>query len=114
MRLAFLAEGHFDRRGDALANGDARFDLLANGLDRAVGTQKTIGQGLVLAHQAEQQMLRLDVGAAVLAGLVTREKYHATSLFCVAFKHGSPAPFWSRRLRCRHAPGSAMRERCIM
>ena len=62
--LGFLAERHFHRRGDALADGDALFDLLADGFDRAVGTQETVGQRLVLAHQAEQQMLGLDVRAS--------------------------------------------------
>ena len=87
--LALLAQRHFHGRGDALADGDARFDLLADGLDRAVRAQKTVGQRLVLAHQAEQQMLGLDVRAAVLAGLVTREKYDSPGFFCIAFKHGS-------------------------
>src|SRR4029077_17716774 len=87
--FGFLAEGHFDRRGDALANRDALFDLFADRLNRAVRTQKTIGQGFVLAHQAEQQMLGLDVWGAVLAGFVARKKYDASCLLCVAFKHGS-------------------------
>ena len=87
--LALLAQRHFHRRGDALANRDARFDLLANGLDRAVRAQKAAGQRLVLAHQAEQQMLGLDVRAAVLAGLVPREKDHSSGLLRIAFKHGS-------------------------
>ena len=87
--LALLAQRHFHGRGDALANGDARFDLLADGLDRAVRAQKAVRQRLVLAHQAEQQMLGLDVRAAVLAGLVPREKDHAPGFLRIAFKHGS-------------------------
>ncbi len=87
--LAFLAQRHFHGRGDALANGDARFDLFADGLDRSVRAQKSIGQRLVLAHQAEQQMLGLDVRAAVLAGLVPRKEYYATRFFRIAFKHVS-------------------------
>src|SRR4029077_9628254 len=87
--FGFLAERHFDRRGDALANGDALFDLFADGLDGAVRTQETIGQRLVLAHQAEQQVLSLDVRRAILAGFVARKKYDASCLLCVAFKHGS-------------------------
>ena len=51
--------------------------------------KKPIGQRLVLAHQAEQQMLGLDVRAAVLAGLVAREKDHSSGFFRIAFKHGS-------------------------
>ena len=87
--LALLAQRHFHGRGDALANGDARLDLLANRLDRAVRPQKAVGQRFVLAHQAEQQMLGLDVRAAVLAGLVPSEEDHAPGLFRIAFKHGS-------------------------
>ncbi len=87
--LALLAQRHFDGRGDALANGDARFDLLADGLDRAVRAQESIRESLILAHQAEQQMLGLDVRASVLAGLVASEKDDATGLFRIAFKHGS-------------------------
>ena len=87
--LGFLAERHFHGRGDALANRDALFDLFADGLDRAVGTQKAIGQSLILAHQAKQQMFRFDVRGSVLAGLVPRKKYDAACLLCVAFKHGS-------------------------
>ena len=88
--LAFLAERHFDRRGNAFANGDARFNLLADGFDRAVRPQKTVRERLVFAQQSEQQVLRLDVRAAILAGLVPREKDYSPSLFCIAFKHGSP------------------------
>ena len=87
--LGFLAERHFHGRGDALANGDALLDLLADGLDRAVRTQETIGQRLVLAHQAEQQVLSLDVRGTVLAGFVARKEYDASGLLCVTFKHGS-------------------------
>jgi hypothetical protein len=37
------------------------FNLLANGFDRGVRPQEAIGKSLVLAQQAEQQMLGLDV-----------------------------------------------------
>ena len=97
--FGFLAERHFHGRGDALANGDALFDLLADGFDRAVRTQETIGQRLVLAHQAEQQMLGLDVRGTVLAGFVARKKYDASCLLCVAFKHGSTRFSLSARIK---------------
>src|SRR5271169_1854209 len=87
--LGFLAERNFDGRGDALADGEALFDFFADRLDRAVRTQKTIGQRLVLAQQAKQQMLGLNVRGTVLAGFVARKKYDASCLLCVAFKHGS-------------------------
>ena len=88
--LALLAQGNFDRRGNAFANGDARFNFLADGFDRAVRAQEPVGESLILAHQPEQQMLGLDVRAAILAGLVPRKKDHSPRFLCVAFKHGSP------------------------
>ena len=89
MRLHSCAQRHFHRRGNAFADGDARFDLFADGFDGAVLTQETVGERLVFPHQSEQQMLGLDVRASVLAGLVPREKYDASRFFCVSFKHGS-------------------------
>jgi hypothetical protein len=44
--LALLAERHFDGRGNALADGDARFDLFADGLDRAVLRRKRLASAL--------------------------------------------------------------------
>src|SRR5690242_2588224 len=87
--LALRAEGNFDGGGNALANGDASFNLFANGFDGTLLAEEAVGQGFVLAHQAEQQMLRLDVGAAILAGFVPCKKYDATRLLCIAFEHVS-------------------------
>src|ERR1700720_1588354 len=87
--LALRVERHFDGCGDALANGDTGFDLFAYRFDRALLAQETVGQRFVLAHQAEQQMLRLDVRAAVLAGFVPRKEYDPTRFLCVAFEHVS-------------------------
>ena len=88
--LAFLAEGNFHRSGNALAHGDARLDFLSDGLDRAVGPEKSVGQRLIFAQQAEQQVLRLDVRASVLARLVPCEKDHSTCFLCVSLKQGLP------------------------
>src|SRR5260370_34083874 len=110
--LALRAERHFDGCGDALANGDAGFDLFAYRFDRALLAQETVGQCLVLAHQAEQQMLRLDVRAAILAGFVPGKKYDASRFLCITFEHvSSLLPRGSRSHRPqpresaeRHAP----------
>src|SRR5437879_10702631 len=110
--LALRAERHFDGRRDALANGDAGFDLFAYRLDRALLAQEAVGQRFVLAHQAEQQMLRLDVRAAILAGFVPRKKYDAARFLCVTFEHVSsllpqgPRPQWPqpRGYAERHVP----------
>src|SRR5260370_42698892 len=87
--LALRAERHFDGSRDALADGDAGFDLLAYRFDRALLPQETVGQGLVLAHQAEQQMLGLDIRAAILAGFVSCKKYDASRFLLITFEHVS-------------------------
>ena len=44
-------------------------------------TQKTVGQSLVLAHPAEQQMFGLDVRGAVLTGFIPRKENCAARPF---------------------------------
>ncbi len=85
--LAFRAERYFDRSRNALADGDASFDLFADRFNRALLTQESIGQCFVLAHQAEQQVLGLDVRASVLAGLISCKENNASRFFCIAFEH---------------------------
>src|SRR5260370_5477646 len=110
--LALRAQRQFDGSGDALADGDAGFDLFAYRFDRALLAQETVGQRFVLAHQPEQQMLRLDVRAAILAGFVPRKKYDASRFLCITFEHvSSLLPLGSRSRRPqprefaeRHAP----------
>src|SRR5713101_5368367 len=87
--LAFRAKRNFHRSGDAFANRDPRFDLLADGFNRALLPQKTIGESFVFAHQAKQEVFGLDVWTSVLAGFIPRKKDYATRLFRVAFKHVS-------------------------
>src|SRR5216683_8046506 len=87
--LALRAQRHFHRSGNPFANRDARFDLFANRFDRPLLPQKSVRQRLVLAHQAEQQMLRLDVRAAILAGFVPRKEYDATRFLGIPFEHVS-------------------------
>src|SRR3981081_559300 len=98
--LALRAEWNFDRRGDALANGDARFDLFADGFNRSLLPQEASGQRFVLAHQAKQQMLGLDVRTAILAGLIPCKENYATRFFGIAFEHvSSLLPRGSHSLR---------------
>src|SRR5271156_1099604 len=94
--LALLAQRNLHRSRNALTHGDARFDFLADGFDRAMRAQETVGERLVLAQQSQQQVLRLDVRAAILARFVPCEKDYAPSFFCIAFKNGSPTVSWSR------------------
>src|SRR6266849_10478870 len=110
--LALRAERHFDGGRDTLADGDAGFDLFAYRFDRALLPQETVCQDFVLAHQAEQQMLGLDVRAAILAGFVPCKKYDASRFLCITFEHvSSLLPLGSRSRRPqprefaeRHAP----------
>src|SRR5277367_825148 len=108
--LALLAQRNFHRSRNALTHGDARLDLFPDGFDRAMRAQKTVGERLILAQQSEQQVLCLDVRAAILARLVPCEKDYAPSLFCIAFKHGSPTVSWSR---CPSTDGPRERYRGI-
>src|SRR5579859_811771 len=49
--------------------------------------QKAIGQRLVLAQQAQQQVLRLNVRRAELAGLISGEKDYAPCFLCIPLEH---------------------------
>ncbi len=59
--LALVAERQIHRGGHLLADRGVPLDLLADGFDRGVRAQEAIGQRLVLAQQAQQQVLGLDV-----------------------------------------------------
>ena len=87
--FALRAQRHFDRSRNALAYRDARFDLFANGFDRALLTQEAVRQCFILAHQAQEQMLGLDVRASVLARFVACKENYAARFFSVPFKHVS-------------------------
>src|SRR5262245_35975464 len=52
-----------------------------------MGAEETVGQGFVLAQQAQEQVFGLDVGGAELAGLITRKKDYAPRLFCIPLEH---------------------------
>ena len=52
-----------------------------------MGAQKTVGQRFIFAQQAQQQVLRLNVRRAKLAGFVAREKDYAPCLFRITFEH---------------------------
>ena len=85
--LALVAQRQIHRSGNLLADRGVPFDLLADGLHRGVRPQEPVRQRLVLAQQAEQQMLGLDVGTAELAGLVPGEEDHPSRFLRVTLKH---------------------------
>ena len=66
------------------------FDLFADRFNRGMGTQKAVGECLVFAQQAQQQVFGFDIWRTELAGFVTSKKDYSPRLFCVAFKHVPP------------------------
>ena len=90
--LAFIAQREIDRSRNLLADGGVSLDLLANGFDRGVGAQETIGQGFIFAQESEKQVLSLDIGRPELAGFVACEKDDAPGFLRIAFKHNALPP----------------------
>src|ERR1035438_6255123 len=88
--LALVGEWQVHACRNLFADGGVRFNLLADRLHRGVRAQEAVGQRLVLAQQAQQQVLGLDVRRAELAGLVPRKEDHAPRLFRIAFEHSGP------------------------
>ena len=91
--LALVAQRQVHRGGDLLADRRMRLDLLADRIDRRVRTQESVGERLVLADQAEEEMLGFNVRTAELAGLVACEEYNPASFLGIAFKH-NPRKRW--------------------
>ena len=89
--LALVGEREVDGGRDLLADGGVLLDLLADGFDGGVRAEKAVGERLVFAKKAQQEMFGFDVRRAKLAGLVAREEDHAPRLFCVAFEHAPPS-----------------------
>ena len=85
--LALIAERQIDAGRNLLADGRVPLDLLADGVHRRMLPEEAIGQSFVLAQQAQQQVLRLDVRRTKLAGFIAREEDHASRFFGVPFKH---------------------------
>src|SRR5205085_1385672 len=84
----FGRERQFDRGGNLLAQGRAPLYLLAYGFERGLrAREEARRQRLVLAHEAQKQVLRLDCGRAELRGLVPREEYDPPRLLRVSLKH---------------------------
>ena len=93
--LALVAQGKVHGSGNFLPDGGMPLDLFADGFNGGVRAQKPVGQRLVLAQQAQQQVLGLDVRAAELARFVAGKEYYAPGFFRVPFEHvpfsGAPA-----------------------
>src|SRR3984957_12893705 len=91
--FALLTQRNLHRSRNAFAHGNARFNFFPDGFDRAMRPQEPVRERFILAQQSQQQMLGLDIGASVLARLVSGKKDYAPSFLCIAFKHGSPKVF---------------------
>src|SRR5208283_1893971 len=86
--LALAAQGQVHGSGDLLPDGRVTLNLFPDGFDRCMGPKEPIGERLVFAQEAEQQVLRLDVRRTELAGFVACEEDYSPGLFRVPFKHG--------------------------
>ena len=87
--LALMAQRQVDGSRNLFPQRGVRLDLLADGFHRRAGAQEAVGERLVFAQQAQQQMLGLDARAAELAGLVAGEEDHSPGFFGITFKHSS-------------------------
>ena len=85
--LALVRKRQVNGGGDFFADGSVRFNLLADRVHRGVRAQEAVGQRLIFAQEAKQQVLGLDIRRAELAGLIPREEDHAPCLLRIAFEH---------------------------
>ncbi len=85
--LAFVAQREIHGGGNFLPDRSVSLDLLANGLDRRVRTQKAVGQGLIFTQKSQQQVFRLNVRRPELAGFIPRKKDNAPCFLRIAFEH---------------------------
>ena len=85
--FAFVAERKIHRSGDLLADGGMSFNLLADRLYSSVGPEESVGQCLVFAQEAQEQVFGFDIGTTELASLVSREEDHPARFLRVSLKH---------------------------
>ena len=85
--LALVAQRQVNRGGHLFADCRVGLDLLADRVHRGVRAEEPVGQCLVLADQAQQQVLGLDVRAAKLARLVAGKEDDPPCLFGVTLEH---------------------------
>src|SRR5713101_866062 len=94
--FAFVAEREVNRSRDLLPDCGVSFDLLADGFDRSMRTQESVGQGFVFAQKSQQQVLSLNIRRPELAGFIARKKDHAPCFFRITFKHKALPPWLSQ------------------
>src|SRR5258706_7580534 len=81
-------QGQLDGSWNPFAQQGSAFDLSSDGFNGDLrAREKAAREGLVFAHQAEQEMLRLNCGRAELRRLVTRKEDHPSRFFSIAFEH---------------------------
>ena len=80
--------------GDLLARAHDADDLGANALDRDVqALQDASGETLLLAEEAEQDVLGADVVVLEGSGFLLREDDHLTCSLCESLEHGGAQSF---------------------
>jgi hypothetical protein len=85
--LALIAQRQIHGGGDFFPPHRHVFNLLADRLHWRLAVQKLVRGRLVLAQQAQQQVFRLDIRAAELAGFIPGKKNNAAGVFCISLKH---------------------------
>src|SRR5579862_5195706 len=102
--LAFVAQRQINRRRNLFPDRGMTFNLLADGFNRGMRAQKSIGQGLVFAQKSQQQVLGLNIWRPKLAGFIAREKDNAPCFLRITFEHIAPSPRAPLRLRLSRHP----------
>src|ERR1700682_4701263 len=86
--LGFRGQRQLDRSRNALSQQRPAFYLSTDRFNRDLrAREKAARQSLVFAHQAQQEMLRLNRRGAELRRLVTCEENYSSRFFSVAFEH---------------------------
>ncbi len=107
--LGLAAEGDLDRGRDLLAEDGPALDVLADAVQRQVGTlEDPAGQTLPFPDQPEQQVLGFNRNAAELTGLIAGEEQNPPCSFGVPLEH--PAAFARGDEESRRSLGSIIRD----
>ena len=95
--LALVAQRKIHRGRDLFPNRGVTLNLLADGLNRGVRAQESIGQGFIFAQEPQQQVLGLNIRRPELACFVARKEDYAPGFLRITFKHNALPPDASGR-----------------
>ena len=86
--LGFGGQRQLDRSRNSFAQKRAAFNLSPDRFDGDLRPrEKAAGEGLVFAHQTEQQMFGFNRGRAELRRFVASKENNPPRFFSVAFEH---------------------------